>query len=1194
MIRRGASDSKTSRLARRSGGRRAGAAANGTPGARTWRPAVTATLAAISLAALIAVPASVVTSAAHPKPAAAVSLGNSACGSLSITPSTGVTGGYTYNGTTVNPTQLTLGFDWLGTTGNANCTVNQNSNGAGCLPWYQLGSGTCPAGYWLLGLFCSTQAQSALASGPSAAESYCDMNNIMVFTDDSSGPNNPGPGTSYNTCSTVVTLAGIIGAALPGTLYCITDGGTHGWSENWPTGSQTGTATGPAEETSSNTPFSPATTSATCPPSQADIAAGAIPDTCVVLLIEVDITDTCVVGICVPSSASQIATNAKNYMATTFTYQQTTPAQTTVSPTLTVTGDTINLTGSGWGPAVGLSSAAGTLTGQICGLGGVATTCSANSTVTLTEATNGSGTLAGAAVVGSDIGTQCVTYSCFVSITSTQTQVENGWIGPQTFTSQGFHILGPPAASLSTTAPIVGSTLTVSGSNFDPAGGPVTWYLKNTTTGVTYPSATCAVPGQPQPQGTSVSSTVSATGTFSASILLNLCIVPAYAGNSMVVVATQTGAAGQTLSATSAGTTLSASISESEDTPNFDQAVLAQQPLGYWTLGDKTGSTTAADSSGNFNTGTYHGTVTPAQPGPLAGPSPPTATSFDGSTGYISTAQEYVDPTTYTIGVWFKTTAAQGVLMAFNNTDSPTPTTYDRMLYINTAGDLSFGVYNGATNVVTTTTPVDNGAWHLAVASFTGGTMTLSVDNAPVGTITGITNPQNFNGWWVLGASNVGGWPNAPASGYFNGTLADAFVTPGVLSRSIIATLWGFSSVAQPVAGSFDSIYRQGVINLGATGAWPLSESSGAAVNDVTGSGNTGAYVGGATFGAAGPMSANGNLDTSVTLNGSSSLANVPQPLPGASASGTVAVWFKTTATGVPLVDAQNCSAPCAATASAPLLWVGANGDLYGTLGQAAGSALASGVPVADGNWHLAVVTASAAGTALYVDGVQVASNASTPNLTGLTELVLGSFDQTATAWPGLATGTSLYLNGSLADAAVFPSALADAQVAMLYALALTAYQGANVTMTPVTLNGAAGHTSIGMLEPISVANQAPTLTGWSMTATFTSPFQNATPSGPASDNQIPVSDLSYAPTVVQPGGATYQSLSTSGATPTAQGSFQPFALNTPATLCAAAGNGVAGSVAGGYANCGAVLQMTVPGTVAAGTYSATLQITIS
>jgi hypothetical protein len=65
---------------------------------------------------------------------------------------------------------------------------------------------------------------------------------------------------------------------------------------------------------------------------------------------------------------------------------------------------------------------------------------------------------------------------------------------------------------------------------------------------------------------------------------------------------------------------------------NFATEVLADGPIGYWRLGERPGSGTATDASGNGNNGTCSGGITFGQPGFHGGD---TAALFDGATGRI-------------------------------------------------------------------------------------------------------------------------------------------------------------------------------------------------------------------------------------------------------------------------------------------------------------------------------------------------------------------------------------------------------------------------------------------------------------------------------------------------------------------------------------------------------------------------------
>lgn len=66
---------------------------------------------------------------------------------------------------------------------------------------------------------------------------------------------------------------------------------------------------------------------------------------------------------------------------------------------------------------------------------------------------------------------------------------------------------------------------------------------------------------------------------------------------------------------------------------SYSEAVLDDNPIGYWRLGETSGST-AIDSSGNGLHGTYHGGVGLGEPG-ASQTNADFAVSFDGSNAYV-------------------------------------------------------------------------------------------------------------------------------------------------------------------------------------------------------------------------------------------------------------------------------------------------------------------------------------------------------------------------------------------------------------------------------------------------------------------------------------------------------------------------------------------------------------------------------
>lgn len=207
-------------------------------------------------------------------------IGDLYCGTASISPGTKVTGG----------TKLSVSVTWKGSPSTKHCVMPPTNCGS-------VYFGSCTAGYWIIGIFCNPLAAINIAKG----QQYCDTNNIVVLTDNNAGPNNPSDshGTSYNQCTTVNTLGSIFGG-LPGTLYCAADGqNSDGWTDNWALGSVKGSASGPAEMTGSTTPFRPSAKGVDCPPSAANIKAGALPGYCAFTIMPVTFQYTCFGG-CVP------------------------------------------------------------------------------------------------------------------------------------------------------------------------------------------------------------------------------------------------------------------------------------------------------------------------------------------------------------------------------------------------------------------------------------------------------------------------------------------------------------------------------------------------------------------------------------------------------------------------------------------------------------------------------------------------------------------------------------------------------------------------------------------------------------------------------------------------------------------------------------------------------------------------------
>ncbi len=212
-------------------------------------------------------------------------------------------------------------------------------------------------------------------------------------------------------------------------------------------------------------------------------------------------------------------------------------------------------------------------------------------------------------------------------------------------------------------------------------------------------------------------------------------------------------------------------------TDAYGKAVVQDGASTYWRV-DETSGTTAADSTGLGNTGTYSGGDTLG--GPSAIGSVGTSVSFDGSTGNLASANVTSGPSVYSEELWFKTnTTNGGKLIGFGNSNNGPSSNYDRHVYMTNEGNLIFGVWNNGPDTVTTPNTYNNNQWHYMVATQGPDGMKLYVDGVLTGT-NGATTSQPYQGYWRVGGDNIGGWPGQPNSSNFGGSIDEVATYEGV------------------------------------------------------------------------------------------------------------------------------------------------------------------------------------------------------------------------------------------------------------------------------------------------------------------------------------------------------------------------------------------------------------------------------
>ena len=456
----------------------------------------------------------------------------------------------------------------------------------------------------------------------------------------------------------------------------------------------------------------------------------------------------------------------------------------------------------------------------------------------------------------------------------------------------------------------------------------------------------------------------------------------------------------------------------SSSTPSaYAQGIVADGASTYWPLNEPSG-TTVYDNAG-FNdadagTGVSRGTA-----GAIPGDA---ASTFDGtSNGLVSTRAAVPGPDVFTVEAWINTRSRSGgKILGFGNARTGNSGNYDRHLYMDNSGRITFGVYPGGVATISSSSGYNDGQWHLITASLGTDGMMLSIDGIRVAQRTDVVSGQAYSGYWRVGGDNLNGWPNRGSSDYFAGAIDDVAIYPTVLSRTTVLNHYTASGRSASVPPAPTDAYGQAVYQDDPDLFWRLDDQSGQTAQDASASADPGMISGSVTYGAPSALSSG----SSFGFNGSNSLvaatksANDPLVY-------SLETWFKTTTTvGGKLIgfgDSQT------GTSSAYDRHVYMQDDGRLVFGTYTGQLNTATSPNAynDGQWHYLVATQSSDGLRLYVDAALVATNPATSaqNYSGYWRI---GGDNT---WGS----SSAFFAGQLDEVAVYSSALSGARIRAHY-----------------------------------------------------------------------------------------------------------------------------------------------------------------
>ncbi|WP_111767663.1 PKD domain-containing protein [Nakamurella deserti] len=230
-------------------------------------------------------------------------------------------------------------------------------------------------------------------------------------------------------------------------------------------------------------------------------------------------------------------------------------------------------------------------------------------------------------------------------------------------------------------------------------------------------------------------------------------------------------------------------------TDPYGATVYNDSPLLFWRLGESAGATTAVDSGPNGDqTGVIQNGVTLGVPGGIKGTAG-TAAAFDGADDLVASTNSFVNPRNYAVEAWFKTTSTNGgKIIGFGTSQTGTSGGYDRHIYMTPDGKVTFGVWTGFTNTITSPTALNDGVWHHVVGSQTNAEgMRFYVDGVLVGS-NGQTGADGTTGYWRVGGDNHWG----SGSRFINATIDDVAVYSGGLTAAQVKNHFTLGNTVTP------------------------------------------------------------------------------------------------------------------------------------------------------------------------------------------------------------------------------------------------------------------------------------------------------------------------------------------------------------------------------------------------------------
>ncbi|HEX4793701.1 MAG TPA: LamG domain-containing protein [Humisphaera sp.] len=226
----------------------------------------------------------------------------------------------------------------------------------------------------------------------------------------------------------------------------------------------------------------------------------------------------------------------------------------------------------------------------------------------------------------------------------------------------------------------------------------------------------------------------------------------------------------------------------------YSSTILADAPVGYWRLGESSG-TVAADASGNGRDGVYHNGPALGSAGAIAGDSD-TAASFDGADDYVAIPYQFNSANaSWEAWVYLTSTPANPVQIV-GCEDGFGSNVADKLLYVDAAGKPNWYIYSSGAHTITGASALTLNAWHHLVGTADGSTITLYVDGASVASASagGSYAFYGSSNVWISGVAGAGG--ANPTLTYFPGVIDEAALYNFALSAAQVAAHYAAGAAA--------------------------------------------------------------------------------------------------------------------------------------------------------------------------------------------------------------------------------------------------------------------------------------------------------------------------------------------------------------------------------------------------------------